>query len=82
MFHANLAARMDKTDINTYKIQARLRYLNHIKSENNTKENFEEECLICKQLFQRAVATPCGHFYCSTCAKFWFPLHKKCPVCK
>ncbi|KAF7902603.1 hypothetical protein EAF00_002506 [Botryotinia globosa] len=62
-------------------LRAKRRYLVHLKEEvENPKD--KRTCVICREGFELGVLTVCGHQYCSDCAKEWWKLSHRCPICK
>ncbi|KAF7960931.1 hypothetical protein EAE96_000603 [Botrytis aclada] len=62
-------------------LRAKRRYLVHLKEEvENPKD--KRTCVVCREGFELGVLTVCGHQYCSDCAKEWWKLSHRCPICK
>ncbi|ATZ49983.1 Bcirc20 [Botrytis cinerea B05.10] len=66
---------------NIASLRAKRRYLVHLKEEvENPKD--KRTCVVCREGFDLGVLTVCGHQYCSDCAKEWWKLSHRCPICK
>ncbi|TGO18608.1 hypothetical protein BPAE_0374g00040 [Botrytis paeoniae] len=62
-------------------LRAKRRYLVHLKEEvENPKD--KRTCVVCREGFELGVLTVCGHQYCSDCAREWWKLSHRCPICK
>ncbi|KAF7938728.1 uncharacterized protein EAE98_001066 [Botrytis deweyae] len=62
-------------------LRAKRRYLVHLKEEvENPKD--KRTCVVCRDEFELGVLTVCGHQYCSDCAREWWKLSHRCPICK
>ncbi len=42
----------------------------------------EFTCMICHELFIKAVTLPCAHSFCESCLESWLKIKKDCPVCR
>lgn len=60
-------------------LDGRKKYLHHLSAE--TPEGESRLCVICREEYDNAAITPCGHFFCLPCLTQWVNNHRKCPTC-
>lgn len=62
----------------TLQLDGRRKYLLHL---NEGSRDDSRLCVICRDEYDNAAMTPCGHFFCLPCLSHWINLHRKCPTC-
>lgn len=63
-------------------LKTKLRFLLHLRDEQNNSDETQRFCVICQCAFEQGVLTICGHQYCKECIQHWWASHRSCPVCK
>ncbi|KAI9655681.1 MAG: hypothetical protein M1831_004833 [Alyxoria varia] len=74
-----------KTEIHVDRISSlktKTRFLEHLRTTEDTKEEESRLCVICQSTFETGVLTVCGHQFCKGCILLWWRQHRNCPVCK
>ena len=65
-----------------YMIQVLEKYSCFENSVTNEKEEQEEECCICLDVYKEPILTKCGHKFCKFCITENLKLNFRCPICK
>ncbi|WPH03824.1 Hypothetical protein R9X50_00670700 [Acrodontium crateriforme] len=77
----NIMAKEEQQSASLAQLKTKNRFLLHLREESGCLSE-QKVCVICRDTFENGVLTVCGHQYCKECIRYWWQLHRSCPVCK
>lgn len=74
------AKAQENTENRLSTLRTKRRFLLHLRENSNQEQ--DRMCTICRDKFENGVLTVCGHTYCKDCIIMWFKSHRTCPECR